>query len=255
MEQLSVFPQGARKMSGSGLKTLALIAMLVDHSAICFSPWLVTPLYPILSPSLVPFVTKLFALLKVSFTPYVLMRGFGRIAFPIFCFLLAEGARHTRDWKKYAGSLLLFALLSELPYNLFNSGTFSFQRQNVFFTLLLGYLGILALNQFPKHRLLSTLALAAMAVFSAWFNADYGWAGFLFILLMYLLARQPMLQLFSGIVLLGWPVGVAFAFPFMNFYNGKRGFIRGPVWKYLYYGFYPVHLTILWLLHRHFFGY
>ena len=106
-----------------------------------------------------------------------------------------------------------------------------------------------------RSRFLCAMVLAGLAVISRFLNADYGWAGFLFILLMYLLGRQPMVQLFSGVVLLGWPVGVALAFPFMNLYNGKRGFIRGPVWKYLYYGIYPVHLTILWLLHRHFFGY
>ena len=255
MEQLSVFPQRSRILSGSALKTLALIAMLIDHTAICFSPWLGTSLYASMPAALVPLLTKLFQFLKVPFTPYVLLRGIGRIAFPIFCFLLAEGARHTRSWKRYAGSLLLFALVSEIPFNLFNSGSLQFARQNVFFTLFLGYLGILALERVREHPFLASLTLAMLGVVSCFLQADYGWAGYLFILLLYLLARQPAVQLFSGVALLGWPVGVALAFPLMNLYNGKRGFIRGPVWKYLYYGIYPVHLTLLWLLHRHFFGY
>ena len=76
MIQQSVFPERFRVMSGSALKVLAMVAMLVDHSAICFQSLL---------------NRYLFTLFDVRFTPYVLLRGFGRIAFPIFCFLLVEG--------------------------------------------------------------------------------------------------------------------------------------------------------------------
>ncbi len=240
MIQQSVFPERFRVMSGSALKVLAMAAMLVDHSAICFQPLL---------------NRYLFTLFDVRFTPYVLLRGFGRIAFPIFCFLLAEGFRHTRDPRRYALSLFLFALISEAPYDLFNCGTLPFERQNVFFTLLLGHLGIWCLKRFRQTPLPSSLTLIALGICAAKLNADYGWKGFLLILLLYLLAEQPMVQAFAGITLLGWPGGVACAFPFLNLYNGERGFVRGKAAKYFFYCFYPVHLTILWLLHRHFFRY
>ena len=185
----------------------------------------------------------------------MLLRGFGRIAFPIFCFLLAEGFRHTRSKQRYALNLFLFALLSEIPYDLFNCGALPFERQNVFFTLLLGGLGIWCLSKFRDMPLGSSLLLIGLAVVAVKLNADYGWKGFLLILLLYLLAEQPMVQAFAGITLLGWPAGVACAFPFLNLYNGERGFVRGRAAKYFFYCFYPVHLTILWLLHRHFFVY
>ncbi len=240
MKQQSLFPERCRFLSGSGLKLLAIVAMLVDHSAICFSPLL---------------GDYLFTLFGIRFTPYVLLRGFGRIAFPIFCFLLAEGFRYTHSRLRYGLSLLIFALLSELPYDLFNRGSFGYVYQNVFFTLLLGFLGLWALVALRDRPALMTLSLIALGILSWKLNADYGWKGFLLILLTYLLAEHPMVQLFSGITLLGWPAGVALAYPFMNFYNGKRGFVRNTGMKYFFYFFYPVHLTILWLLHRHFFGY
>lgn len=240
MTQRSVFPERFRVLNGSALKLLAMAAMLVDHSAICFRPLL---------------GSYLFTLFDIRFTPYVLLRGFGRIAFPIFCFLLAEGFRHTRSKQRYALNLFLFALLSEIPYDLFNCGALPYERQNVFFTLLLGGLGIWCLSKFRDMPLGSSLLLIGLAVVAVKLNADYGWKGFLLILLLYLLAEQPMVQAFAGITLLGWPAGVACAFPFLNLYNGERGFVRGRAAKYFFYCFYPVHLTILWLLHRHFFGY
>ena len=240
MTQRSVFPERFRVLNGSALKLLAMVAMLVDHSAICFRPLL---------------GSYLFTLFDIRFTPNVLLRGFGRNAFPIFCFLLAEGFRHTRSKQRYALNLFLFALLSEIPYDLFNCGALPYERQNVFFSLLLGGLGIWCLSKFREMPLGSSLLLIGLAVVAAKLNADYGWKGFLLILLLYLLAEQPVVQAFAGITLLGWPAGVACAFPFLNLYNGERGFVRGRAAKYFFYCFYPVHLTILWLLHRHFFGY
>lgn len=240
MEQASFFPQRFRILSGSVLKALALFAMLVDHSAICFQPLL---------------GKYLFTLLDQRFTPYVLMRGFGRIAFPLFCFLLAEGFRHTRDRRRYALSLLLFALLSELPYNLFNTGALSYPRQNVFFTLLLGFLGIWVIDRFRREQGKMALLLAGLFAAAYLLKADYGWKGFCFVLLTYLLAEQPAVQLFAGLALLSWPTGVALAYLPMNLYSGERGFIRGKALKYGCYAFYPLHLLLLWLLRRHFFGY
>lgn len=238
--QESVFPRKIRILSGSALKALAIFAMLVDHSAICFKPLL---------------NQYLFTAFQIRFTPYILLRGFGRIAFPIFCFLLTEGFRHTRSKQRYALNLLLFAILSELPYNLFNTGSLQYANQNVFFTLLLGFLGIWMLSRFREMPLRSALAVIGLGVCANLLKADYGWDGYLLILLLYALCEHPVLQLFAGITLLSWPAGVALAFPPLNLYNGQRGFVKGRFAKYFFYVFYPVHLCILWLLHQHFFGY
>ena len=125
----------------------------------------------------------------------------------------------------------------------------------MFFTLLLGYLAIWAVDRLREKPWKGALAVLALFGLSCLLKADYGWKGFFFVLLGYLLGEYPVAQLLGGISLLGWPAGVALAYLPLNLYNGQRGFIRGPVWKYLFYAFYPVHLTILWLLHRHFFGY
>lgn len=240
MKQAYILPRRFRPLSGSVLKLLALFAMLVDHSAFRFSPLL---------------VQKLFVFRGLVFTPYILLRGFGRIAFPLFCFLLAEGYRHTRSRERYALSLLLFALLSELPYNLFHVGGFSYPHQNVFFTLFLGFLGIWALDRYRKEPWKASLLVLLLFGASVLAKADYGWSGFLFILLTWLFSEQPLMQCFAGIILLPWRAGVALAYVPMSFYSGERGFIRGKAVKYACYVFYPAHLLVLWLLHRHFFGY
>ena len=240
MSQRSIFPARMRFLSGSALKTLAIITMLIDHSAICFRPLL---------------DRERLVFLGTRMTYYHMLRGVGRIAFPLFCFLLAEGCRHTRSRARYALSLFLFALLSELPYNLFNTGTLAYKTQNVFFTLLLGCLAIWAIEKWRQKPFLCALALLGLAGVSLLLKADYGWAGYCFIVLLYLLAEQPVAQLFAGITLLPWPGWLSVSFLPMNLYNGKRGYIRGPVGKYFFYAFYPLHLLLLWQLHLRYFGY
>jgi len=240
MEQSSFFPARLRRLSGSALKLFAVIAMLIDHTAICLRPLLEAPRL---------------ALFGHVVTPYLAMRFVGRLAFPIFCFLLAEGFRHTRDRRRYGLRLLLFALLSEIPFDLFRGGQLPYAGQNVFFTLLLGYLGLWALEAFrgkPWRTLGSVLGLFAVS----WFlHADYSWMGFLFILVLYLLGGQPAVQALAGSALLPWPVGVGLAFLPLNLYDGRRGFIRSPWLKLGFYAFYPLHLLLLWQLHLRLFGY
>ena len=97
-------------LSGSWLKMLAMFTMLLDHVAgfLLFR-----------NPEL---QTLLFTLRGHSITVYVLLRMIGRLAFPLFAFLLVEGFQHTRNRKQYGLNLFLFALLSEIPFNLMRSG-------------------------------------------------------------------------------------------------------------------------------------
>ena len=224
-------------LSGSTLKLLAMASMLVDHLAAFL--WKDSP------DMLVP----LFTYHAHTVTPYVLCRMFGRLAFPIFAFLVVEGFLHTRSRKRYALNLLLFALLSELPWNLVHAGSAVLLRsQNVLFTLLFGMLGMCLLEYYkekPGRRALGVLGLFALAFF---FHADYGFVGYGFILMLYVLRELRPVQAVVGACMLPsrWMAGLAFI-P-INLYNGERGFIRGRAGKYLFYSFYPLHLLVIRLL-------
>ena len=223
-------------LSGSALKVLAMVSMLVDHLAMFV--WSRLP----------AFQEVLFTVRSHEITPYMLCRMFGRLAFPIFAFLIVEGFLHTRDRRRYGISLLVFAFLSEIPWNLVWGGSLFFPKQNVMFTLLLGYLGLCALERFKDDARYLWGSLIGLFVIAFFLRADYGFTGYAFILMLYALRRWPPVQAVVGCAMLPmrWVAGLAFI-P-INLYNGKRGFIQGPVGKYLFYAFYPVHLFLIWLL-------
>ena len=110
-------------ISGSTVKIIAVIAMLIDHTAA------VVMIRQIMArgfqEAAVGGQSRLFDWLMengVLFYGYQIMRMIGRLGFPIFCFLLVEGFQRTRDVKKYALRLGLFALISELPFDLAVTG-------------------------------------------------------------------------------------------------------------------------------------
>ena len=116
--------QNRKGISGSTLKFIAVFSMLIDHIA---ASVLLNPLVNANSAFMISLAH--------------VMRMFGRLAFSIFCFLLIEGFLHTKNRKKYALRLALFALISEIPFDLaFSYKSFDFSYQNVFFTLLIGLL-------------------------------------------------------------------------------------------------------------------
>ena len=225
-------------LSGSWLKLLAVVSMLVDHLAAFY--WQNVP----------AFHTAWLSIGHRAITPYVLMRLVGRLAFPIFAFLLVEGFVHTHSRKRYGINLFLFALISEIPWNLIHSGTWHYPSQNVFFTLFLGFLGLCAIEYFKDQRKWQLASLLGLLAASIVLRADYGCSGYGFILLLYVLREQKILQAIIGSCVLGsrWIAGLAFI-P-ISMYNGERGFVRGPVAKYAFYLFYPLHLTIIYLLLR-----
>lgn len=223
-------------LSGSSLKVLAMVTMLIDHLAAFYfydDPW---------------FRHALFDVGHKHVSVYFLMRAVGRIAFPIFAFLLVEGFQHTSNRKRYGLSLLLFALLSEIPWNLVHCGSLLYRSQNVLFTLLLGFLGMWAIERYRDESHRMAAALIGLLVASVLLRADYGCSGFGFIIMLYALRQHRLWQAVVGSCMLGgrWLAGLAFI-P-INMYNGKRGFITGPLAKYLFYVFYPLHLLIIYLL-------
>lgn len=200
----------------------------------------------------------------------------GRMAFPIFAFQIAEGFAHTSDVKKYSLRLLIFALISEIPFNLFYSSRWINPfHQNVLFTLLLGLLAIRVIDKARKQPtvkriLLAVLWLLLISLASVIGFADYGFSGMLTVVMFYLLRDFPFAWLaqlvamvlinivfFEGQV---YPVefwGLSLEIPMQGFavfslipiwlYGGRKGTSR-KVLQYGFYGFYPVHMLLLALI-------
>ena len=120
-------------ISGSTLKMIAVITMLIDHVAAGVLGRYLTMYALDSTPGAIDYNTL--------WIIYEVMRGIGRVAFPIYCFLLVEGFTHTKSVGKYSLRLLLFAFVSEVPFDLlFNGKVVDLSYQNVFFTLWIGLL-------------------------------------------------------------------------------------------------------------------
>lgn len=242
-------------LSGSTLKWIAVASMLIDHigavilgrmvlirnGATAENPWITSIAYD-----------------EYTIT-YMVMRYIGRIAFPIYCFLLVEGFQRTHNKWKYALRLGIFALLSEIPFDLaFNSKVLEFGYQNVFLTLLFGLLAMIAVD-FIEHRewvagkyiwneaikwSLEILAVAVFAGVAKLMRTDYDAIGIGCIMILYFCRKNKTSQIFAGCVAFLWEMTAPLAFIPIGFYNGKRGLKL----KYLFYVFYPLHLIILYLV-------
>ena len=234
-ERLELIPQKMQVLSGSALKVIAVLSMLLDHIAIVF----VSPDGPVW-----------FSALGQQITLYWCMRVIGRMAFPIFAFLIVEGVRHTHDRVRYGINLFVFALVSELPWDrLFYGSWFTMRKQNVFFTLFLGYLAICLFEKLRGRFWLQASSLIALFVVASFLRADYGNKGFCFILMVYALYEYRIFQaLLTGAGLLSSTWFPALAYIPLMLYNGKRGFIKGKVLKYAFYAFYPAHMLVLYLI-------
>lgn len=229
----SLFPQQFQILSGSVLKLIAVITMLIDHTASTF-----------LSANRIP----LFTFWGHTVSLYLLMRWIGRMAFPIYAFLLVEGFLHTRNRLKYGVNLLLFAVLSEIPWNLLHSGKLLYANQNVFFTLFLGYVGLWVVERYQK-RWYMQIPLVVLLLFVTYLcRVDYECKGVACIILLYLFRDHKLLQAISCVGVLVNRQITWVAFIPINLYNGERGFIKGKALKYAFYAFYPVHILILYLL-------
>ncbi len=188
-------------------------------------------------------------------TLYIFMRLTGRLAFPIFCFLIVEGYKHTRNVWKYLRNLLIFGVLSEIPFDLaFNKKFFDFGYQNVYFTLALGLLMVIAFDKMTQgsfmkaglKRQAAAIALAAIPVALGFLlQTDYGGLGVLLIFTFYLFGKNEMLGVVTNVATLTFinPTELFSCFDFylIKKYNGQKGISL----KYFFYFYYPVHLLIL----------
>lgn len=219
-------------LSGSMLKLLAIICMLVDHSALILWP-------------VVDLIRLPINLLGRSVTVYWVMRKIGRLAFPIFCFLIAEGYVHTRNKLKYALRLLLFAVISEIPFNLMHSGTLlDLSGQNVYWTLFLGLM-LIHVYESPLRGILKFPGMFGIAAIAMVLKADYGLSGVLLVFLLHMLRDIPVAKTLLAYPLLSGGYAAFAAFIPINLYNGQRGFIKAPWTKLLFYIFYPAHILVL----------
>lgn len=222
-------------LSGSTLKLIAIITMLIDHTGATVVRALSRSGYIFSDPKTIKWITEL----------YQPMRNIGRIAFPIFCFLLVEGFVHTRNVKKYAGRLFLFALISEMPFDFALKNSWFFpDKQNVYFTLLIGLFVLWGITVCQGLGILQLLIMGVGMLTAYYLKTDYGYRGVFLIEVLYLFRFSRIYQCLGGAAAISWELPAPIAFLPVLFYNGKRGLSL----KYFFYWFYPVHLMILGLI-------
>ena len=230
--------------SGTALKTIACITMLVDHiGASCIEAGILTP--GLNAGTLSQNTLSAYPLYRLD----MVLRFTGRLAFPIFCFLLVEGFVHTRDVKKYVRRLFLFALISEVPFDLaFFRTSFALDHQNVYWTLALGVLAMAGLKHFEKPDGSASwkglLCVAGCTLAALVACTDYDGIGVLIICALYLTRGDRKRQCIVGAVLFAWELTAPLAFVLVWFYNGQRGRCT-PAMQKVFYWFYPVHLSVL----------
>ena len=235
-------------LSSAGLHVLAMVLMLCDHlwaTVIPGNNWL----------------TRI-----------------GRLAFPMFAFMLVEGYFHTHDLKRYVRRMLLFALISEIPFNLmYGSAPFYPLHQNVLWTLLIGLWMIHWNEQAAKSgKLLKTQLTRVGTVFLGGLLgllsfADYNAAGVLMILVFYFFRGNRWwcyLGQFAGMYYINMEMlkGLVFPVTIMGntveipqqglailslipiwLYRGRKGY-SAKWFQQLCYWFYPAHMLLLWLI-------
>lgn len=231
-------------LSGNMLKMIAIVTMLIDHVGAALIEGGVLGVMVFMDYDAISVSPELMGWFRTDQA----LRLIGRLAFPIFCFLLVEGFLHTRDVKKYLVRMAVFGLLSEIPFDLamFNQVFFP-GYQNVYFTLFMGLLTLAAIQKCEEYgwSWQQVMVIAAGYVAADGLMADYGGFGVIFIALLYYTRRNVWVQTISGAVMISWETTAPLAFIPIRMYNGKRG-----KWnlKYLFYGFYPLHLLVLWII-------
>lgn len=225
-------------MTSSTLKLIAIAAMFIDHIGYVFFP------------------------------EVLILRIIGRIAFPIFAYLIVEGFYHTRNIKKYTTRLFIFGLLSEVPFDLaFHEQLVYLKDQNVFFNLTLGLVAISLFHKFRETSKMKAYGSIVLAMILATvIYSNYIFLGILCMFCFYLfredflkktvvftvlMAGLPLLNIFQSLIesksiTLGdsYQIFAVFAMVLVYLYNGKKGINL----KYFFYGFYPAHFILIYLI-------
>lgn len=190
----------------------------------------------------------------------------GRLAFPIFAFQISEGFVHTKNAKDYLMRLLIFALVSQIPFMLFTSLIKDEFSLNVIFTLLFGLISMIA---YKKDTLLGITSAFLLGTLAQFLNTDYGFYGVAITFLFYVLRNSKPLAI-SGFVVatvinytfrifeywnygidviknvfiyyLPYALSTILSIIFIILYNKKKG----PNTRYLLYLFYPLHLLLVY---------
>lgn len=217
-------------MTSFVLKIIAVIAMIFDHLG------------------------------YVLFDKFSFMNYIGRLAFPIFAFSITEGYIHTRNLKKYFIRLLIFALISQMPYMIFIKTFTNSFTLNILFTLVLGLFAITVYDK-SKNKLLGILSITVCATLAHFLHFDYGWFGITIIFIFYIFKKQKiymnLLFFLATFINYFYSYITTFRKEYLfiilfcclslipiNLYNGEKG----KNIKYFLYIFYPLHLILLYLL-------
>lgn len=246
-------------MSSFSLKLIAIICMTIDHA------------YKLMPNFFGRFSEYTIPLFGITFSVTGLIIQVGRMAFPIFAYFIAEGSAHTKSFEKYLSRLLIFALLSELPFDFGFSGTFTIQSQNVMWTFFLGVLAIYLFEKLKPYYILSAVCVLICAFLARTFHTDYSVFGVILIFAIYI-AKGKHMKLFATALLITayylvnrgllsaiMTVNVAniinrsipFFFtlltvPLLSSYNGRRGIGM----KWFFYIYYPLHIFGLMYLDK-----
>ena len=220
-----------------------------------------------------PFIDQLFTMLhlplQASFFIYYGIESFGRIAFVLFAFMVAEGCRYTRDIKKYFMRLCFFGVISEIPFQwmtniiLDQKIAFKLAFTNVYFTLALGVLAIYGYQYFKERKVLKWVLPLSCAIIAVLIHCDYSAIGVMLIFACYYFQNEKdkiraiviiqfvqYLLIFpllyggyqSDLILFGiYFLYSMLAVVLIKHYNHERG----KSLKYVFYVFYPIHLLIL----------
>ncbi len=210
------------------LKLIALTTMIIDHYGAIFEP------------------------------NVILFRIIGRIAFPIYCFLLVQGFLHTSNIKKYARRLFIFAIISELPFDYAFYGQIYYFHQNIFFTLFIGLMTIYFINKYSlgKNYLVPIIIIISFMI-SSFMYVDYSFIGIIYILAFYYTKNlnKPKNLILTGIILFAtnYITGMylqnyaLFSLIPLYFYNNKLG-LKNKKMQLLFYIAYPLHLIVFALI-------
>lgn len=225
-------------LNASTLKVIAMLIMLLDHIGATVIMRL---------PELGYISQEQYA---TWYLCYRIVRNIGRTAFPIFCFFIVEGFYHTSNKAKYAMRLLLFAFVSQYPFELALTGECGWRYTNVFFTLFLGLMTIWGMSEAEKrirdtfcNTVLKILCIGAGGVVAYLCNTDYDYKGVLLIVIMYVFRSQPIVRSVLGYISFLWEAYCLPGFLLIHLYNGERG----KLGKYIFYIFYPAHLLLLYV--------